>query len=190
MCSAGRRGFKTCQSRKVTSASSAEYSVALSIGTRAKPMKLRPEPATSPNAIGLWPRCFSRQHVHAVIGAGRRRAHRRAASYRRSAAPRCRAVRSTSQSILHVCAIFRTLRIRAAASDARALRRAGNWPGRRSAPPKRSPASPLRWRERDVDRRVPALTHSDMPTRSACIGSSDVVSVSTARRPASNASAI
>ena len=56
--SAGKRGFSTSHSRSVTSVSSAEYSVALSIATRAKPIKERPVPATAPNWIGLWPKYF------------------------------------------------------------------------------------------------------------------------------------
>ena len=65
----------------------------------------------------------------------------------RTAMPRCLKM---SQSNFMFCAILRTL-----ASSRRGFSRAstsasGNWPGRRSLPPKRSPPPSLRWPQRDV----------------------------------------
>ena len=71
MPSAARRGFSARHSRSVTSASSAAYSVALSIATRAKPMKLRPEPATSAKRDRLVAEPSLAERVHAVAVAGR-----------------------------------------------------------------------------------------------------------------------
>src|SRR5580700_10176815 len=50
------RGCNTRLRRKAMSAFSAPYSHAFSIGARASPTRLRPEPATSLKGMGLWPR--------------------------------------------------------------------------------------------------------------------------------------
>ena len=73
MRSAASRGFSAIQSRSVTSASSAAYSVALSIGTPAKVLS----PFLAPGACAItWSKamqmCFkwrSASVVHAVIAA-------------------------------------------------------------------------------------------------------------------------
>ena len=59
------------------------------------------------------------------------------------------------------------------------------WPGSEAAAPNRSPPSPLPVAERDVAGAARRRRASEMPTSSACIGSSEVVSVSIATWPAS-----
>ena len=69
MCSAGRRGFNTFQSRKVTSASSAEYSVALSIGDARETDECAARTRDFAELDRLMAEEFFAQHIHAVIGA-------------------------------------------------------------------------------------------------------------------------
>ena len=56
MPSAASLALNRCQRRSVTSASSAAYSVALSTGTQSNLVCALPLPATSENAMGVWPR--------------------------------------------------------------------------------------------------------------------------------------
>ena len=51
---AAKRAFKTCHSRKVTSASSAAYFVASGTGTKSKVICALPVPTISLKAIGSW----------------------------------------------------------------------------------------------------------------------------------------
>ncbi len=53
-------------SRKVTSASSAEYFVACATGTQSNVILSLPLPVTSPKAMGVCDRCSSAEFVHAM----------------------------------------------------------------------------------------------------------------------------
>ena len=56
MCSEASRCLNCVHSRRVRSACWTAYSIARSIGTRSKLTCLAPEPATSENFSGFWPR--------------------------------------------------------------------------------------------------------------------------------------
>ena len=70
------RGCNTRRRRKAMSAFSAPYSQAFSIGARASPRKLRPEPATSLKRHGLMAEKALGERIDAVVVAGRARVER------------------------------------------------------------------------------------------------------------------
>ena len=119
---------------------------------------------------------------------GRHRAHRKAATCRRSA-DRDAMLLEDQRVELGLCAIFSTL-----SDSSSGFRRASTSRGGQLARQQRVAAEEIArafaaMAQRDVDA-LPSATQSEMPTSSACIGSSDEVSVSTATSPASKAAAM
>ena len=85
---ARRRGAASARATAAgsTSASSAEYSVALSIATWSKVSLLLPLPMSSPWAIMAWPSQRLGERIEPMRSCGRHRAHRTSAARRRNCA--------------------------------------------------------------------------------------------------------
>ena len=157
--------------------------------TRAKPMKVLPEPATSPNWIGLVaePALGERSPCRGPRWSRRRRARRRAAWCRRSARPRCRAGRTHASRTCSCGAILRTPGASSSGFSSASASALRDLARRELAAAEEIVGPPVAMAERDVAG-APRRDASEKPMSSACSGSSEEVSVSMATTPASKAS--